>query len=187
MQARALHTLAAQQHCISSTLTWKAASGLDTEVNAAWSRRCMSHFFAWKLGLVANRTMGTRAAAEAAVASMLTVGRPRPPAAALRWMLTRPAAARPAAAAPPSLFPAAAAAGRHHPCCLRRCCRRGRSPGRPRRPAAALAAGGAPAWLSRRCDREPQKRRRMDEARDTPFPPCRRLRRRRRGRFRHET
>ena len=31
MQARALHTLAAQQHCISSTLTRKAASGLNTD------------------------------------------------------------------------------------------------------------------------------------------------------------
>ena len=58
-------------------------------------------FFACKLGLVANRTMGTRAAMEAAVATMRTVGRPwgtpRPPAAALRWMLTRPATPRPAA------------------------------------------------------------------------------------------
>ena len=50
-------------------------------------------------------------------------------------------------------FPAVAAAGEviPRPCCLRRRRGRDRSPGRTLRQAAALAAGGAPAWLSRRC------------------------------------
>ena len=80
----------------------------------------------------------------------------------------------------PSLFPAAAAAGRHHPCCLRRRCRRGCSPGRPRRPAAALTAGAAPAWLSRRCDREPRSCKGWTRP-ATRLPFRRRRRRRRRG------
>ena len=127
--------------------------------NHGAGENCCTKKSLWTLLMKTRRTRANKSgrAEEAAVAKMRTVGRPRPPAAALRWMRTRPAAARPAAAAPPSLFPAAAAAGRHHPCCLRRCCRRGRSPGRPRRPAAALAAGGVPAWLSRRCDREQRR------------------------------
>ena len=130
--------------------------------NHGAGENCCTKKSLWTLLMKTRRTRANKSgrAEEAAMATMRTVGRPRPPAATQRWMRTRPASS------PPQQQPGSGAP----PCCLRRRRGRGRSqrrmdsaPPESTPPGLARLGLGAArdiaAWTRRR-----RSQRRMDSA-----------------------